>query len=71
MKAVFLDLATLGEDISTSSLRQAHADWDFHLRTETDQVSERITDATILVCNKVIISSETMRHVKPHSSSSV
>jgi len=65
MKAVFLDLATLGEDISTSSLRQAHADWDFHLRTETDQVSERITDATILVCNKVIISSETMRHVKP------
>jgi len=64
MKAVFLDLATLGENVSTSSLRQAHADWDFHLRTETDQVSERIADATILVCNKAIISSETMRHAK-------
>jgi len=64
MKAVFLDLATLGESVSTSSLRQAHADWDFHLRTETDQVPERIADATILVCNKAIISSETMRQAK-------
>jgi len=64
MKAVFLDLETLGENISTSSLRQAHADWDFHLRTEMGQVSERITDATILVCNKAIISSEAMRHAK-------
>jgi len=64
MKAVFLDLATLGEDVSTSSLRQAHADWDFHLRTEADQVVERIADAAVLVCNKVVISSETMRHAK-------
>lgn len=64
MKAVFLDLATLGEDISASNLRQAHADWDFHLRTEADQVLERIADATILVCNKVIVSSETMQQAK-------
>jgi len=64
MKAMFLDLATLGENISTSSLRRAHADWDFHFRTDPDRVAERTADATILVCNKVIISGETMRHAK-------
>ncbi len=64
MKAVFLDLATLGENVSTSSLQQTHADWDFHLQTEADQVLEYIADAAIVVCNKVTISSETIRHAK-------
>jgi len=64
MKAVFLDLATLGEDVSTSSLRQAHADWDFYPRTKADQVLEYIADAMIVVCNKVVISGEMMRHAK-------
>jgi len=64
MKAVFLDLATLGENVSTSSLQQAHTEWDFHLRTKPEQVVEYIADATIVVCNKVVISDEIMRHAE-------
>jgi len=64
MKAVFLDLATLGDNVSIESLRKAHADWDFHFRTEPDQVLERIADAAILVCSKVVTSGEMMRRAR-------
>jgi glycerate dehydrogenase len=66
MKAVFLDTATLGGDVSFDVLKQLPVQWTFFRSTLPHETLERIQDADIVVSNKVVLTGELLRssHLK-------
>lgn len=57
-RGVFLDLASLGDDINTQQLAQCDVEWAFYPETAPDQVDQRIADADIVITNKVVLTAE-------------
>jgi glycerate dehydrogenase len=56
MKAVFLDLATVGpDDLSLQPLEQLPLSWSFYQVTRPGEVADRIRDADIIVSNKCVL----------------
>lgn len=55
MKAVFLDRATLGEDISIAPLEKLPLQWEIYKNTPQELVTDRIKEASIVVTNKVYL----------------
>lgn len=61
-KAVFLDTATLDKgDLDLSDLAATPFDWEFHTNTSREQVLDRISRASLVVSNKVILDREILR----------
>ncbi|MGJ8513204.1 D-2-hydroxyacid dehydrogenase [Carnimonas bestiolae] len=58
MRAVILDLDTMGEGISLEPLKACGIELSQWPATSPDQVKERIADAEIIITNKVVISAE-------------
>ena len=58
ISAVFLDVATLGQDVSLSPLEHQNIEWTFYDHSLPEQVLERISQANLVICNKVVLSSE-------------
>lgn len=66
MKIVFLDAATLGSDLSTDSFLR-FGEVVTYSGTAPDEVEERITDADVLILNKVKINAQNLpsdHHIK-------
>lgn len=61
MKAVILDIASLGDNVSLQSLRTAAPLLTEYDNTAPDQVVERIGDHPIVISNKVKINADTLR----------
>lgn len=59
MKAVILDKATIGNDVSLQSIEDL-CELKTYETTETDEIIERIQDAEIIISNKVIIGKDEM-----------
>lgn len=55
MKAVFLDAATLGDDVDLAPIRDAVDVLVLHDRTTPDQISERIAGFDTVITNKVVL----------------
>jgi len=56
MKGVFLDLETVDRgDLDLSRLQSVLPTWDLYPNTGAQEVAERITDATVVVTNKVVL----------------
>lgn len=61
-KAVFLDLATVSrDDIDLSTLEQANSNWNYFSTTKPEETASRISEAEIVVSNKVILDREIMQ----------
>ncbi|AKH21255.1 2-hydroxyacid dehydrogenase [Sedimenticola thiotaurini] len=61
-KAVFLDTATLDKgDLDLNDLAATPFDWEFHTNTSREQVLDRISRASLVVSNKVILDREILR----------
>ena len=60
MTAVFLDAASLGDDIDFSPLRRATRDWTQYPATTPEQTRERVREARIVVTNKVVLDRDTL-----------
>ncbi|RCW68412.1 glycerate dehydrogenase [Marinobacter nauticus] len=58
MKAVFLDAATLGEDVDLSSIEDITGGLTCHPRTKPDQVIQRIQGFDTVLVNKVVLNRE-------------
>lgn len=58
MKAVFLDAATLGEDVDLSPIENIAGGLTCHPRTNPEQVIQRIQGFDTVLVNKVVLSSE-------------
>jgi len=56
--ATFLDAESLGPGLDLASLRTAAAEWQWHDRTAPDEVPARVTDAEVIVTNKVPVGEE-------------
>ena len=56
MKAVMLDWATMGPDLDVSRLRAVLPELEIYDETSDDQIAERISGASIVLGNKVLIS---------------
>lgn len=55
-RAIFLDLDSLRpQDISLECLQALPVSWSFYSHTSPGEVVERLADADIVVCNKVVI----------------
>ena len=62
MKAVFLDYASLDQqDLNFNALAAAFDDWVTFPSTRSDQVSERIQDAEVVISNKVPLNAEILQ----------
>lgn len=61
MRAVFLDLASLGEGISVEKLEMKGVAWAFFSATQADEVLSRIKEAEIVVTNKVLLTGGVLR----------
>ncbi|MFW2440191.1 MAG: D-2-hydroxyacid dehydrogenase [Arenicellales bacterium] len=63
MKAVFLDLATVGpNDLSLSSLEALPISWQFYDSTSVEELENRINEADIIVTNKCELNTNTLDH---------
>jgi glycerate dehydrogenase len=59
MKAVFLDLSTVGPgDLSLARFDTLPLVWEYHDLTRPDQVTGRISDAGIVITNKCVLNEE-------------
>jgi len=58
MKAVFLDAATLGEDVDLSPIENITGGLTCHPRTKPDQVIQRIRGFDTVLVNKVVLNRE-------------
>jgi glycerate dehydrogenase len=65
MKAVFLDVASLGEDLSMERLQEKELLWTFFSETQPDDVLSRIQGAEVVVTNKVVLTAEVLQQC-PH-----
>ncbi len=63
MKAVLLDKAAIGEDVSLKSIEK-QCDLTVYETTNVNKVSERIKDAEIIITNKVVIGKNEMNAAK-------
>lgn len=64
MRAVFLDAATFGEGFSFKVLEEMAIQWTLYPITQTEEVVDRIRDATIVVTNKVVLTREMLEKSK-------
>lgn len=65
MKAVFLDLATLGpDDLSLSALKKLPLSWEFHDSTSAVELDTRICDAEIIISNKYKLNDAVLSRAK-------
>jgi glycerate dehydrogenase len=56
MQGVFLDTATMNpEELDTGALEQSGLEWCFHDVTAPEQLGDRITGASVVVTNKVVL----------------
>jgi len=56
MKGVFLDLDTVDRgDLDPARLRSVLPEWEFHARTRPGDITARISDAAVVVTNKVVL----------------
>ncbi|OQX36315.1 MAG: hypothetical protein B0D91_09295 [Oceanospirillales bacterium LUC14_002_19_P2] len=60
MKGVILDWATLGPDVDISPLTDIDLEWSVYDMTASEEVTERIQDAAVVLSNKVVITREHM-----------
>lgn len=58
MRGVFLDTATLGEDIDLTALKKSLEDWTFFSLTAPEEVQARLQDADVVVTNKVVLDAQ-------------
>ena len=58
MKAVFLDAATLGEDVDLSPIENIAGGLTYHPRTNPEQVIQRIQGFDTVLVNKVVLNGE-------------
>lgn len=58
MKAVFLDAATLGEDVDLSPIENIAGGLTCHPRTNPEQVIQRIQGFDTVLVNKVVLNGE-------------
>ena len=58
MKAVFLDAATLGEDVDLSPIENITGGLTCHPRTNPEQVIQRIQGFDTVLVNKVVLNGE-------------
>ncbi|WP_404364642.1 2-hydroxyacid dehydrogenase [Marinobacter sp.] len=58
MRAVFLDAATLGDDVDLSAIRQTVDELVLHDRTTPEQVTGRIRGFDTVLTNKVVLGTE-------------
>ncbi len=58
MKAVFLDAATLGDDVDLDPIRAVVEELVLHQHTGPDQVAERIAGFDTVLTNKVVLGAE-------------
>ncbi|MBS3805481.1 MAG: D-2-hydroxyacid dehydrogenase [Oleiphilaceae bacterium] len=61
MKAVFLDAATLGDDVDLAPIGQQLDELVLHRQTAADQVNERIGGFDTVLTNKVVLTGEHFR----------
>lgn len=62
MKAVFLDLATIGpNDLSLNPLEQLPLNWSYFDTTRPHELADRISNADIIVSNKCVLEAESIR----------
>ena len=63
MKLVFLDKKTIGEDMDFARFRELGevVEYDF---TSPEEVPERVTDADVLIVNKVLVNEKTIHTAK-------
>jgi len=63
MKAVFLDLATIGpNDLSLSSMEVLPLSWQFYDSTSAEELDKRINEADIIITNKCELNANTLDH---------
>lgn len=62
--AVFLDVASLGDDIDLSALKAATASLRCHAHTRTKDVFARLQGATVAICNKTVLDAQTLAHAE-------
>ena len=55
LKAVMLDAKTLGDDVDLEPLKALPVEWTFYDSTTPGQTIERLTEADIVLTNKVVI----------------
>ena len=65
MKGVFLDSATLGEEISLKPLENLGVQWTFYQETEAQKILERIAEAEIVIANKSVLTRQILQSA-PH-----
>ena len=58
MRGVFLDTATLGDDIDLTALKNSVEHWTFFPLTAPDDVQARLRDAEVVVTNKVVLDAQ-------------
>ena len=62
MRGVFLDLDSLDRgDLDLTRFRRCLDDWQFHGRTGTDAIAERIAAAEVVVSNKVMLDAAVLK----------
>lgn len=61
MKIVVLEAASLGKSVSLDKLKQLGAEVVVYQTTTEEEIGERITDADILVINKLKLNAETLK----------
>ncbi len=65
MKAVFLDLATVGpNDLSLSTLNDLPLSWQYYDSTSAEELDTRICDAEIIITNKCKLNEAVLSRVK-------
>ena len=62
MKAVFLDIGTLGKEISSALLCTLPVEWKFFEETSPFQVKDRIANTEIVVTNKTVLTKEILQN---------
>ncbi|MBA58099.1 MAG: glycerate dehydrogenase [Gammaproteobacteria bacterium] len=64
MRGVILDAKTLGSDIDLQPITKLPGSWTVYEKTETKKVAERISNAEIILTNKVVLNASDIRLAK-------
>lgn len=60
-KGVFLDVETMGSDISLSPISSLFSQWQQYRQTAPEQIIERCQDASVIIVNKVVLDELTIK----------
>lgn len=60
LTGVFLDAATLGQDINLEPLNALPIDWQINSYSSSDEVLQRCADAQVIITNKVQLDAQTL-----------